>query len=40
MKEIRITLTDEQHEQAEETKGGRSWREAFLEEFGVVDDGD
>lgn len=38
MKQINPTFTDSEHSDLKDVKGGRTWREAILEEFGV--DGD
>lgn len=33
MKELRITVTDEMHDDLDESKGERSWRAAMLEDM-------
>jgi hypothetical protein len=38
MKEIRISVTDAEHNKLEQVKDGRTWREAVFEEFGVETD--
>lgn len=38
MKDVRVTFTDDEHEQLSDEKGeDRSWHDAMLEEFGVSD---
>lgn len=34
-KEIRVMVSEDQHDKLTEVKDGRTWREAVLEEFGV-----
>jgi len=38
MKEIRIPVSEAEHERLTEQKDGRTWREAVFEEFGVERD--
>lgn len=35
MKEVRFTVTDDEHRRLDEAKADRTWREAVFEEFGV-----
>jgi hypothetical protein len=35
MKQVRIRMTDDEHQRLTEQKDGRTWREALFEEFGV-----
>lgn len=38
MKQVQVTVTDNEHERLKDVKEGRTWREAFLDEFGVEPD--
>lgn len=38
MKEIRIPVTEDEHQRLTEAKDGRTWREALFEEFEVERD--
>jgi len=38
MKDIRITVTDTEHERLEAVKDGRTWREALFQEFAAEQD--
>ena len=40
VRDIRITVEDNEFSELKQTKGDRSWREAILEEFGVTGDND
>jgi len=33
MKNVNVTLTDEEHATLDDVKGDRTWREALLQEF-------
>lgn len=38
MKQLNETFTDAEFEQLKDAKGGRTWRDAILAEFGVSDE--